>query len=197
MPDLPIPDPPLSDNVVALRLWRTSDLHQRLAGYADPEFRRFSLLSGAPVTEARVREHFEQETRDREHGRKLSLAIVDAADPRHVWGGCSVYDIDLDQQRAGVGYWLAPPARGRGAATRTVRLLAKWAFDALGIARLELTCSPDNLASQRVAERAGFVREGVLRSHMRAQHGRRDSVLFSLLPGDLGAPDRPDHPRTE
>jgi RimJ/RimL family protein N-acetyltransferase len=66
-----------------------------------------------------------------------------------------------------------------------VRLIARWAFDALGIARLELTCGPDNEVSQRVALRCGFVREGVMRSHLPFKGGRRDTVLFSLLPGEL------------
>jgi len=55
----------------------------------------------------------------------------------------------------------------------------------LGLARIELTCGPDNEASARVAGRCGFVREGVLRSHMAFKGGRRDTVLFSLLPGEL------------
>jgi len=45
--------------------------------------------------------------------------------------------------------------------------------------------TPDNERSQRVAERAGFVQEGVLRSHMAFKGGRRDTVMFSLLPGEL------------
>lgn len=53
------------------------------------------------------------------------------------------------------------------------------------VARLELTCGPDNEASQRVAERCGFTREGVLRSHIPFKGGRRDTVVFSLLPGEL------------
>jgi GNAT acetyltransferase-like protein len=62
-------------------------------------------------------------------------------------------------------------------------ILARWAFDDLGLAQLQITCGPDNLASQRVAERAGFVREGVLRSHLPFKGGRRDTVVFSRLPG--------------
>lgn len=83
-----------------------------------------------------------------------------------------------------MGYWLAPSARGRGLATRTVRLPAQWAFTRLSIARLELTCAPDNIASQRTAERCGFTREGVLRSHIPFRGGRRDTVVFGLLPGE-------------
>ena len=64
-------------------------------------------------------------------------------------------------------------------------MLARWAFDELAIARLELTCGPDNVASQRVAARCGFVREGLLRSHMAFKGGRRDTVLHGLLAGEL------------
>ncbi|PXX71156.1 RimJ/RimL family protein N-acetyltransferase [Nocardia tenerifensis] len=184
MPEISIPRPPLTDGVVTLRLWRAADVPQRLAGYTDPQFERFSLPSAGELTEARVRAQLEHDERERLLGTKVGLAIVDAADDDRVWGGCSLYDIDLEHRRAGVGYWLAAHARGRGAATRTVGLLAQWAFAGLGLARLELTCSPENIASQRVAERAGFVREGILRSHIRFGDERRDSVLFSLLPED-------------
>ena len=107
------------------------------------------------------------------------------ADPAVVLGGGSVYGIDLDQGHAAVGYWLWPVSRGRGIATHATRLMARWAFEVLGVARLELTCGPDNEASQRVAARCGFVHEGVLRSHMPFRGGRRDTVMFSLLPGEL------------
>jgi RimJ/RimL family protein N-acetyltransferase len=58
-------------------------------------------------------------------------------------------------------------------------------FDKVGLARVELTCGPDNVASQRVAERCGFVREGVLRSLMPFKDARRDTVVFGLLRGEL------------
>ncbi len=63
--------------------------------------------------------------------------------------------------------------------------MARWSFGELGIARLEWTCGPDNEASQRVVGRCGFVREGVLRSHVTFNGRRRDTVMFSLLPGEL------------
>ena len=68
-----------------------------------------------------------------------------------------------------------------------MQLIARWAFNELGVQRLELTTAPENVASQRVAERAGFTREGVLRGLVATKsNGRRDSVMFSLLPADLG-----------
>jgi RimJ/RimL family protein N-acetyltransferase len=76
-----------------------------------------------------------------------------------VLGGASLYAVELAERRAAVGYLLAARARGRGVATCATRLLARWGFDRLGLERLELTCGPDNVASQRVAERCGFTRE--------------------------------------
>jgi ribosomal-protein-alanine N-acetyltransferase len=85
-----------------------------------------------------------------------------------------------------IGYWCAREARGRGIVPRALRLLSRYAFDQLGLGRVELVTDPDNTASQRVAEKVGFTREGVLRSHLLHPDGRRrDSVMFSLLPGEL------------
>ena len=91
-----------------------------------------------------------------------------------------------DSRTGHIGYWCAPETRGRGVTTRALRLLCKHALEDLGLQRLELITDPDNGASQRVAEKVGFQREGVLRSHLLHPDGRRrDSVMFSLLPGEL------------
>ena len=88
---------------------------------------------------------------------------------------------------ASIGYWLAGEARGQGYISRAVRVLARWAFDDLQLARLELTADPENIASQRVAERCGFRKEGHLRSDIVVHHSgeRRDSLVYGLLPGEL------------
>jgi RimJ/RimL family protein N-acetyltransferase len=186
MPELPFPDPPLTDGVITLRPWRRSDIHHRFAGFSDPLCLRFSWPLAEPFTEAHVQARFEDEEAARLRGDELNLTIVERD---QVQGGASIYDVDLEQARAAVGFWLAPQGRGRGLATRTLRLLARWAFAHLSLERLELTCAPDNLASQHVAERCGFVREGVLRSHLRFQGRRRDTMVFSLLPHELRTPD--------
>jgi RimJ/RimL family protein N-acetyltransferase len=88
--------------------------------------------------------------------------------------------------RGHIGYWVAKPVRGRGVCTHALRLLARWALEELHLQRLELITDPDNRASQRVAEKVGFRREGVLRAYLLHPDGRRrDSVMFSLLPGEL------------
>jgi RimJ/RimL family protein N-acetyltransferase len=88
--------------------------------------------------------------------------------------------------RGSTGYWIARPARGQGVCTRALRLLARHALEDLQLQSVQLATDPENLASQRVAEKVGFRREGVMRTHLRHPDGRvRDSVLFSLLPGEL------------
>ncbi len=85
-----------------------------------------------------------------------------------------------------IGYWCAPQARGRGIMTRALRQVCRYALDELCIERLDLETDIENFASQRVAEKVGFRPEGTLRSHVRHPDGhRRDSKLFSLLPGEL------------
>ena len=185
MAGLLFPDPPLADQVVVLRAWSADDVPEKLMMFADPSIQRFSWPQTADYTEVDAQRFFADQEKARLRGEELQFALAEPSDHRTVLGGGSVYAIDLDQGRAAVGFWLGPAARGRGVATHATRLMARWAFDDLGIARLELTCAPDNEASQRVAGRCGFVREGVLRSHMAFKGGRRDTVMFSLLPGEL------------
>jgi RimJ/RimL family protein N-acetyltransferase len=70
---------------------------------------------------------------------------------------------------------------------RAVRVLSAWAFAEPGLVRLELTPYAGNDPSERVAERAGYTREGVLRSYFRSKSGLVDVVMYSLLRGDPAA----------
>jgi RimJ/RimL family protein N-acetyltransferase len=181
MPELRVPR--LADDVVLLRSWRESDVPAQLAAFSDPWFLRFNDWAPQTVTEALTYLARHEEARRR--GEQLEFALVEPRDEGALLGGGSLNAISVEQGRAAIGYWLAPWARGRGVATHAVRLLANWAFADLELARVELTCGPDNRASQRVAERCGFTREGILRSHIPFRGSRRDTVMYSLLPGEL------------
>jgi RimJ/RimL family protein N-acetyltransferase len=95
--------------------------------------------------------------------------------------------IDRDQGVVEVGYWTAAPARGRGLTTRALRLICRWLLEDVGAERVQLRADVENEGSLRVAEKAGFVREGVLRSSgVNPRLGRRvDYAIYSLLPGEL------------
>jgi RimJ/RimL family protein N-acetyltransferase len=92
------------------------------------------------------------------------------------------------RQAGEIGYWCAPWARGRGVMSAAVRLVRDWAFDALELERLELTTDVDNIGSQRVAQAAGFRREGVMRGYLTARDRRTDDVLFGMVAGDPREP---------
>ena len=92
------------------------------------------------------------------------------------------------RQAGEIGYWCAPWARGRGVMSAALRLVRDWAFDELELERLELTTDVDNIGSQRVAQAAGFRREGVMRGYLTARERRADDVLFALSPGDPREP---------
>jgi RimJ/RimL family protein N-acetyltransferase len=175
--------PSLADDVVLLRSWRETDVAAQLTAFSDPWFLRFN--DWAPRTVAEARAYLTRHEQARRRGEQIEFALVEPHNDDAMLGGGSLNGISAEQGRAAIGYWLAPSARGRGVATHAVRLIARWAFGDLQLARLELTCGPDNRASQRVAERCGFTREGVLRSHIPFKSSRRDSVIFSLLPGEL------------
>ncbi|HEY0540989.1 MAG TPA: GNAT family protein [Actinoallomurus sp.] len=119
----------------------------------------------------------------RDPSREANFVIVPHATGR-LAGVIGVSRADWETGVAETGYWLGPADRRRGYVTEAVRALARYAFG-LGLHRLELLAAVGNVASQRVAERAGFTREGVLRKARPVPGGRSDMVLFSLLEEEL------------
>jgi RimJ/RimL family protein N-acetyltransferase len=103
-------------------------------------------------------------------------------------GVALAFGIDREGHEVELGYIVAPGARGRGAGTAILRALTDWAFAELGALRIRLIIDPANPASLRVAERAGYVREGVLRSRHFKSGRRIDAVLLSRLPSDPPPP---------
>ena len=96
-------------------------------------------------------------------------------------GGIGLFN-DTFSRQAMVGYSMLPEFRGRGVATRAVRLLSAWAFE-IGVKRLAAGTLTDNVASQRVLAKAGFVREGIQRSRFEGPGGTRiDDVTHVLFP---------------
>jgi RimJ/RimL family protein N-acetyltransferase len=86
---------------------------------------------------------------------------------------------------AQVGYWMDPAARRRGVATRALRELCRWAFAELGLGLIEWRAEVGNVASRRVAEKAGFTVEAVLRRRLVHRGVRVDAWIGSLLPEEM------------
>lgn len=178
-----LPGEALSDGPTALRPWRDSDLESLTVACQDAEISRWTRVP-MPYTENDARAYLLQRYDATTTGLGAPFAIVAAADHERLLGSISLQRFAWEHARAEVGYWLAAEARGGGHATRAVRLIAAWGFQSLGLERIDLFASTGNVPSQRVAERAGFRREAVLRSYMRGKGGRQDMVAFGLLARD-------------
>ncbi len=175
------PDPPLADEAILLRLPREADAPAIAEACVDPEIARWVPLP-VPYTLADARAFLETAADGWASGPDSVFAIEERA------SGALVGLIDLHRgttpDRAWVGYWLAPAARGRGLATRAVRLVAAWAFTDPALERLELMTLVGNDASGRVALRAGFRREGILRRYLDVRGALLDAVMYAMVRED-------------
>lgn len=117
-------------------------------------------------------------------GSEYSFAVIDRTSERMV-GGCGLNQIEPQTLRANLGYWIRTTDSRRGYATRAARLLARWGVETLKLQRLEIVAAMGNIASQRVALKAGAMREGIARNRIRVGQVQHDAVIFSIVREDL------------
>jgi RimJ/RimL family protein N-acetyltransferase len=177
---LPAP-PELSDGVVTLRGWRLDDAPACAKACDDALTARWLPVPkpyALADAECYIGGYIASAWAD---GTAAELAVTDAVTGELL----GAMGLKLHNRRQGygeVGYWTAPWARGRGVAGRGAALMADWGLSALGLNRVELLADVENLASQRAAEKGGFVREGVARRSRPDRDGTaRDMVLFSVV----------------
>jgi RimJ/RimL family protein N-acetyltransferase len=183
MPELHYPQPPLGDGKIELRRFDEDDIPAVIAACQDAEIVRFTKVPDR-YGEAEARVWRVESDRQRREGLGIHFLVFDAAGSE-LLGSIGMHELDWEERRASIGYWTAAAARQRGVATRGVRELSRWALAELGLARVQIFADVVNERSQKVAERAGFTREGVLRSFSELDGRRYDAVVFSLLPADL------------
>ena len=170
------PDPPLTDGVVTLRLFCEDDVPAIVEACQDAEIVRWTTVP-SPYSEDEARGFVARAREGWAENVSWPFAIVDAGSGE-LLGSMHVRRVEGNGQ---IGYWVKREARGRRVATRALRLLSRWAFDTLGFERLQLLTEPDNAASQRVAEGAGFRREAVLARYLELRGRRCDGVMLRLL----------------
>lgn len=95
-------------------------------------------------------------------------------------GNCSLQDINRSLQKARIGYWLSQEQQGKGIISRAVSCLVDIAFNTYQLEKVELAAASDNLASQAVAKRLGFVQEGVITRAENLNGRVVDHVVFGL-----------------
>jgi RimJ/RimL family protein N-acetyltransferase len=177
---LALPADGLRVDELLVRLPTHDDVPAVAPAFSDPEL---TVPAGLPFfDEDQLHAFLEDELADLVATGLMVPGVIVEAEDGAILGSASLHHWDPFRERAEVGYWLFPPARGRGIATRVVRALADHAF-ASGVRRLEAIVRLGNTSSERVLERVGFTREGVLRSFF-PLHGGSDGTIYSLLPGE-------------
>lgn len=180
------PPASLTDGVVVLRRYREGDRAVTLSTMRDPEVRRWLNMPVHPV-EA----DFDSLLRTIEAGflagDRFDYAVTTREDD-------TAYGAVVASRRARdnweLAYLASEAGRGRGLMSRAVRLLAVWLLEQ-GVGRIEARTHPDNVASQRLAERAGFTQEGRERKSIWLHGARHDAIVWSLLPDDAATLPRP------
>jgi RimJ/RimL family protein N-acetyltransferase len=176
------PSEPIGDGTIALRLRRLEDMPAIAAASRDPETLR--RLDDAPLQPGRERESLARAEDQWRSGRAAPFVVADARNGEAI-GLVNIQIADAGEV-GGLAVSVFPAARGRGVASRALRLAGTWALDELGLQRVFAEADIENVASVRAIEKAGFQREGVLRAHCSTHGHRHDCVMFSLVPADIG-----------
>ncbi|MEV4514753.1 GNAT family N-acetyltransferase [Dactylosporangium sp. NPDC049525] len=171
---------PTLDGADGLRLrpWRAEDAATVAAAYADPDIQRWHCRSMTGDEAHDWIEHW-QSRWQAETG--AGWAVTDAGGA--VAGQIGLRRITLAAGHAEVSYWVLPAARGRRVAGRALDTLTGWSFGTLGLHRVEVCHSTRNLASCRVADRAGYHLEGTKRGEVRHLDGWHDMHLHARVHG--------------
>jgi RimJ/RimL family protein N-acetyltransferase len=174
---IPYPEPPLCGTSFVLRPFREDDFVPAFELGRDAEASRWvpSLPAGDGAAVAAFYEACRRE------GGLLHLVVADGGTDAYL-GEVMLAPVERGVGELGVG--VVPAARGRGLATEALRLLADWALEALRLSRVQVLVATENLAALRLSERAGFRREGILRSYWEHDGARLDVVVLARLPPD-------------
>jgi len=118
--------------------------------------------------------------------RKTVHLLIFRQDTGEFVGEARLFDIDWSTPSASLGFWVRSSMQGQGFMTEAIERITEVGFDVLKLARLQLLVDSDNMATQRVAVKAGFTHEGTLRNHRRRENGDLcDMMVYSIIPLDV------------
>ena len=160
---MPEPDWPISDGVVQLRRFTLHDVSGVTRACQDTEIPRWTVSIPVPYEERHAREWISRHDAWWTSGERAPFAFCSAA-TEDLLGSMGLTGINWDHRVGAAGYWAAPWARNKRA-TRALNLLCRWAFDTVNLDVIELLTVVGNVASERVAEKAGFKMTGVIDSY--------------------------------
>lgn len=184
--DRAFPDSELRTARLLLRSYRPDDAPAVAEACRDELVQRWLPLPNPYTNEDAVIWCRDVAPHFRESGEGIEWAAVRLADEQLI-GSFGLKRTDWRARSSEIGYWVAPWARGEGLAVEAVLAVARWLLVEQRFERMVLRAATGNLASQRVAGKAGMLREGIARNAGFTNHGRVDLVVFSFVPSDLDA----------
>jgi N-acetyltransferase len=171
----------LENERVLLRRLQLDDF-DRLVNFAltEPDLWKFSLVQVAGTDQ--FRSYVQAACRDFELGNSFPFIVFDKKSGAYA-GSTRYYDIQLASGSLQVGYtWYGKAFQGTGLNKNCKLLLLQYAFETLGLERVEFRADATNARSIAAMKRIGCTVEGILRSHLpKASGGRRDSIILSIL----------------
>ena len=175
----------LTDGFVLLRPVEADDFEH----YWEAVSESFSEVSvwmpwSADMPKEELRSRYVSSAGDWENGTSYVFSVVDAGNGSYL-GVCFLIPVEATHTIANLGYWVRTSRTRQGVATAATRLLASFGLKELGLRRIEIVVATGNLASQRVAEKSGATREGVLRNRIVVRDRLYDAVMYSIIPSDL------------
>jgi [ribosomal protein S5]-alanine N-acetyltransferase len=175
----PWPPGPIAYGPVVLRAFSDLDVPMVREMSTDPYVPQIGSLP-ANASQQDARDWIDRQRGRLAEGAGFSFAIAEADTDRAV-GGIGLWLAGLAQGRATAGYSVVPSARRRGVAAAALTALTGFAWTIPALYRVELYIEPWNTGSVRAAERAGYQREGLLRSHQEIGGRRRDMLLYAVI----------------
>ncbi len=176
----------LTDGVVLLRPYGSGDVERPYQAVRESiaELSVWMPWCHADYSIEESRAWVESRAEAWEKGTEYDFVITDARDGSFL-GGCGLNCIDYKNRIANLGYWVRTGRTKRGVASAAVRLLVQFGLGKLKLNRIEIMVAVGNKTSQRVAEKVGARREGILRNRIVVRDRVYDAVMFSLIPEDL------------
>lgn len=170
---------------IRLRAMTAVDVPRLYTQFSDPKVMRY--WSRGPLMRVEdAREMFDEIDRGVRAGEFLQWAIARREDDLMI-GSCALFAQNAAHRRAEIGFALSSAHWGHGYAQEAVRLVLDHAFGVLDFHRIEADVDPRNVASLRLLERVGFVREGLLRERWHVGGEIQDSAIYALLARDYAA----------
>lgn len=173
----------ISAGTLHLRPWEPVDAGAVLRACSDPELQRWTRVPSPYALEHAVAWVEQGSPAQWADDEGAPFAVLDAT-TGEVLASVGFVRLAARDGLAEIGYWCAPWARGRGVTTQAVQAVCRWGFGALGLGRVDWLAQVGNTASRRVAEKAGFTVEGVLRQRIVGREGRADAWIGGLLATD-------------